>query len=444
MQSPVWKQFLQYLEQDKEKHKTVLSILKQTDAEISKDNKITIHCHNGGVKMYLNTRVSYLENLLFSFSQVEYKVEITIDLTKPKRIQDAPLLEFKPSLDDLYTRSGLNPKYKFDNFAVSSSNQVAYAAAQAVSQSPGTAYNPLFLYGGVGVGKTHLAQSIVRYILEKNSEKKTFFCPGDQFTNEFIESIRAKSGEKFRRKYRNFNILILDDIQFIAGKEKVQEEFFHTFNEIVSSGGQIILTSDRPPSDIKNLEDRLRSRFSGGLIVDIGEPDFELRTAIILIKAQEKNIEIDIEGAKIIAEHIEDTRALEGTLVSIYAQIVGKKESIEQEDVENYFSGKKSEKVVKKISPNDIVKSVCIYYNIKQSYIKGPSRVEHIALARQIIMYLFVKELGMKLTDAAFFLKRRDHTTVIHARDKIDHLLMTDENFKEQVVTIIKSLHSST
>jgi chromosomal replication initiator protein len=364
---------------------------------------------------------------------------------KQKRTkQEAPLLEFKPSVSDAFTKAGLNPKYAFENFAVSSSNQVAYAAAQAVSQSPGTAYNPLFLYGGVGVGKTHLAQAIVRYILEKDSEKKAFFCPGDQFINEFIESIREKSGAKFRRKYRNFNVLILDDIQFIAGKEKVQEEFFHTFNEIVSSGGQIILTSDRPPSDIKNLEDRLRSRFSGGLIVDIGPPDFELRTAILLIKAQEKNMEIDIEGAKSIAEHVDDTRALEGTLVSIYAKNIGRKEKIDQEDVESFFSGNREEKVEKKITANDIIKAVCVYYNIKQAYIKSPSRIENIALARQVIMYLFVKELKMKLTDVAFFLKRRDHTTVIHARDKIEHMLMTDSSFKEQIDAIMKSLHSST
>jgi chromosomal replication initiator protein len=446
MQSSIWNQFLQFIAENKIKyHQINLPILKQADVSISDKNVVTIHCHNQGVKIYLATRNTYLENILSDFNNTTYHVEVVFDPMKQKRTkQEAPLLEFKPSVSDAFTKAGLNPKYAFENFAVSSSNQVAYAAAQAVSQSPGTAYNPLFLYGGVGVGKTHLAQAIVRYILEKDSEKKAFFCPGDQFINEFIESIREKSGAKFRRKYRNFNVLILDDIQFIAGKEKVQEEFFHTFNEIVSSGGQIILTSDRPPSDIKNLEDRLRSRFSGGLIVDIGPPDFELRTAILLIKAQEKNMEIDIEGAKSIAEHVDDTRALEGTLVSIYAKNIGRKEKIDQEDVESFFSGKREEKVEKKITANDIIKAVCVYYNIKQAYIKSPSRIENIALARQVIMYLFVKELKMKLTDVAFFLKRRDHTTVIHARDKIEHMLMTDSSFKEQIDAIMKSLHSST
>jgi chromosomal replication initiator protein len=343
MQSSIWNQFLQFIAENKIKyHQINLPILKQADDSISDKNVVTIHCHNQGVKIYLATRNVYLENILLDFNNTSYHVEVVFDPMKQKRTkQEAPLLEFKPSVSDAFTKAGLNPKYAFENFAVSSSNQVAYAAAQAVSQSPGTAYNPLFLYGGVGVGKTHLAQAIVRYILEKDSEKKAFFCPGDLFINEFIESIREKSGAKFRRKYRNFNVLILDDIQFIAGKEKVQEEFFHTFNEIVSSGGQIILTSDRPPSDIKNLEDRLRSRFSGGLIVDIGPPDFELRTAILLIKAQEKNMEIDIEGAKSIAEHVDDTRALEGTLVSIYAKNIGRKEKIDQEDVESLFSGKR-------------------------------------------------------------------------------------------------------
>lgn len=442
MQSSFWKEFLQFLETNNNKYQIVLNIIQQSDAKISKDKVVNVVCHNKGVKIYLDTRIPALETALFDFSQVNYKVKITSEEGKRTQSEAAPLLEFKPSVDDLFVKSGLNPKYSFDNFAVSSSNQVAYAAAQAVAQSPGTAYSPLFLYGGVGVGKTHLAQSIARYVLEKDTEKKVYFCPGDLFLNEFVDSIREKSGAKFRKKYRSFNFLILDDVQFISGKEKVQEELFHTFNEIIFNKGQIILTSDRPPSEIKDLEDRLRSRFSGGLTVDINEPGFELRTAIILIKAQEKNINIDIKASELIAEYVEDTRALEGTLLSVYAKIAGEKSKIEEEDVKNYFGEKKDEKVEKKISPNDIIKAVCIYYNIKQSQIKSPTRVEHIAMARQIIMYLLVKELHMNLLDIAFFLKRRDHTTAIHGRDKIEHLMMTDQKFKEQVDTIIKSLHS--
>jgi chromosomal replication initiator protein len=444
MQNPFWNDFLQFIETNKTKYPIVLNILKQADPLISKTNVLTLRCHNQGLKIYLDTRKPLINQMLFDFSQKEYITEIVLELKKSKKNESAPLLEFQPSKEDIFLKSGLHLKYRFDNFAVSNTNQVAYAAAQAVASSPGTAYNPLFLYGGVGVGKTHLAQAVGRYILEKNTEKKVFFCPGDQFTNEFIESIREKTGTKFRRKYRNFHLLIVDDIQFIAGKQAVQEEFFHTFNTIVSAGGQVILTSDRPPSDIKNLEDRLRSRFSGGLIVDINSPDFELRTAILLIKAQEKNIEIDIEAAKLISEHIEDTRALEGTLLSIYAQIVGKRDKIDTEVVENYFSGKKDEKTTRKLTSNDIIKTVCTYYNIKQSQIKSPTRVENIALARQIIMYLLSKELGMKLLEIAYYLKRRDHTTVIHGKEKIEHMLMTDNSFREQVDAITKTLHSST
>ncbi len=443
MQKSFWIEFLQFVSNNKEKYPIVPSILKQADTHVSDKDVAILKCQNQGLKIYLDTRKALIEQMLFDYSQKKITIEIVLEIKKRKS-EAAPLLEFQPSREDLYVRAGLHPKYRFDNFAVSSTNQVAYAAGQAVAQTPGTAYNPLFLYGGVGVGKTHLAQGVARYILERDTEKKVFFCPGDQFTNEFIESIREKSGAKFRRKYRYFNLLIVDDIQFIAGKQAVQEEFFHTFNTIVSSGGQVILTSDRPPSEIKNLEDRLRSRFSGGLIVDINSPDFELRTAILLIKAQEKNIDIDIEAAKNISEHIEDTRALEGTLLSIYAQILGKKDKIDSEVVENYFTGKKDEKVVKKLTANDIIKAVCLYYNIKQSHIKSPTRVEHIALARQIVMYLLYRELSMKLIEVAYFLKRRDHTTVIHGKEKIEHLVMTDPSFKEQIDTITKSLKSST
>lgn len=343
----------------------------------------------------------------------------------------------------MFVKSGLHAKYNFDNFAVSSTNQVAYAAAQAISNNPGTAYNPLFLYGGVGVGKTHLAQSVARRMLEQDTNKKIFFCPGEHFTNEVIESIRENVTPKLRRKYRYLNLLILDDVQFIAGKTHIQEEFFHTFNSIISSGGQIILTSDRPPSEIKNLEDRLRSRFSGGLIVDIQPPDFELRTAILLIKAREKNIEIDIEAAKIIAEQVSDSRALEGTLLSVYAKILGTKEKIDLEVVESFFSEKTAIQV-KKIQPPDVIKAVCLYYNIKPARIKDSIRTDAIALPRQIIMYILRVKLRLKQDEIAYILHRKDHTTIIHGVDKINALIMKNSLLKQDIDKILQSLSLST
>jgi chromosomal replication initiator protein len=295
----------------------------------------------------------------------------------------------------------------------------------------------------VGVGKTHLAQAVGREILEADPQKRAVFCPGDQFTNELIESIRDKSTGRFRKKYRGIGLLIVDDIQFIAGKEHIQEEFFHTFNSVVSAGGQIILTSDRPPSSIKNLEDRLRSRFSGGLIVDIQPPDFELRSAILLIKAQEKNIEIDMSAAQTIAEQVADSRALEGALLSVYAKTLGRKDKIDLEAVEAFFS-EKTEAAAKKLAPADIIKAVCSHYGVRQSQLKGPQRHDGIALPRQVAMFLLRRELRLKYEEIAYLLKRKDHTTVLHGENKINELLGKNPLFKQEVDRIVSTLGPST
>ncbi|KKQ01523.1 MAG: Chromosomal replication initiator protein DnaA [Candidatus Roizmanbacteria bacterium GW2011_GWA2_36_23] len=442
MLSSFWEGFLQYLGKDKEKAPVLLSVLRQVKPIEITESEIIIGCDNQGVKFFLEKRTLEIEQNLLIFTKKKLKVRFLITEKKSKK-EPPPLLNFQPSVEDIFLKSGLHLKYSFENFAVSSTNQVAYAAAQAVSQNLGSAYNPLFLYGGVGVGKTHLAQSVARKILEANQNKKVLFCPGDRFTNELIESIREKSTPRFRKRYRYLNLLIVDDIQFIAGKQTVQEEFFHTFNSIASSGGQIILTSDRPPSDIKNLEDRLRSRFSGGLTVDIQPPDFELRTAIVLIKAKEKKIEIDIEAAKLIAEQVADSRELEGALLSLYAKILGSKEQIDLETVASFFTQKENIKV-KKISAPDVVRAVCFFYNIKPSHLKGETRASSVVLPRQVTMYLLRKELRLKFDEVAYILKRKDHTTVMHAVEKITRLLIKDPSLKQEVVGITKSLFSST
>jgi len=439
----LWNGFLNSFAKVNGEVPVIVSILKQLYPIELTDGGLVLGCGNIGVKMYVEKRIKELESLLSLHLKSKTLVTIVVQPKKQKAAAPAPLLAFQPSMDDVFTRAGLHTKYRFDNFAVSSTNNVAFAAAQAVSKNIGASYNPLFLYGGVGVGKTHLAQSVARLALEKNPNHKVYFCPGDRFTNELIESFQDKSTVRFRKKYRNLNILAIDDIQFIAGKQAVQEEFFHTFNTIVSSGGQVILTSDRPPSEIKNLEDRLRSRFSGGLIVDIQSPDFELRTAILLIKAREKEIELSIDAAKVIAEQISDTRALEGTLLSIYAKTLGKKEGIDLEDIEGFFQNKEEQKK-QKISPHDIIKAVCSYYNVKQSQIKSPERTENISFPRQIIMFLLRHELGLKYEEIAHMLKKKDHTTVLHGSEKIGALLIKNPAFKEEVDRITKSLTLST
>lgn len=440
--SSFWNSFLEYLSQNQKRLPVLFSLLKHTTPVEMTDNSITLSCDNQGVRIFLEKRIPEIEKEIFGHSGKKITIVFIVKEAK-KKPKDAPLFSFEPSKEDILVKSGIHGKHTFDNFAVSQTNQVAYAAAQAVSNNLGTAYNPLFLYGGVGVGKTHLTHAIARKILEVSIDKKVFFCPGERFTNEMIESIQDRTTAKFRKKYRNLDLLIIDDIQFIAGKMSVQEEFFHTFNSIVPSGGQIILTSDRPPNEIKNLEDRLRSRFSGGLIIDIQPPDFELRTAILLIKAKEKNIEIDIEAAKIIAEQISDCRALEGSLLSVYAKILGIKEKIDLEAVESYFSEKSNSKA-QKITPNDVVKTVCSFYNIRQSQIKSPIRTDSIALPRQIIMYVLREKLNMKLDEIAYFLKRKDHTTIIHGSEKITRNIMKDPSFKKEIDNILSSLLLST
>lgn len=443
--SSFWDQFIEALSKDQKKFPLLFPLLKQLYLVELTEEKIVLGCQNQGLKFYLNKGKprEELENALILHVGKKIVLDLVVIPLGKKRVKETPLLNFQPSLSDLFYRTGLHIKYSFDNFAVSSTNQVAYAAAQAVSNSLGHAYNPLFIYGGVGVGKTHLAQAVARNALEKDREKKVLFCPSDQFTNELIESIREKNTPNFRRKYRRLNLLIVDDTQFIAGKERVQEEFFHTFNSLLSTGGQVILTSDRPPTEIKNLEDRLRSRFSGGLAVDIQPPDFELRTAILLIKAREKNIDIDIEAAKTIAEHISDSRELEGTLLSLYSRVLGGIERITSEIVDGFFSQKNNERA-KRITPHDVIKSVCSFYNLRVSHIRGESRASNIVLPRQITMFLLRTEYKLKLEEIAGLLKRKDHTTVIHALEKINRLLMKDPLLKREIDRIIELLNLST
>lgn len=440
--SSFWDGFIEKLGKSKDNNPVTYPLLKYAKPIELTEDIITVSVDSPGAQEFLEKRANEIEAALFDHSKKKIKIKFIIKIPSKKNISP-PLLSFEPSIEDVFVKSGLNKKYSFDNFAVSTSNQVAYAASQAVVKNPGSAYNPLFLYGGVGVGKTHIAQSVAKKILELDRNKKVYFCPGDNFTNELIESIREKATGRFRKKYRYLDLLIIDDIQFIAGKNAVQEEFFHTFNAIASSGGQIILTSDRPPSSIKNLEDRLHSRFLGGLTVDIQPPDFELRSAILLIKAKEKGIEIDIEAVKIIAERITDCRGLEGALLSIYAKTFGSKEKIDLEAVELFFSQNNGEKK-KRINPSEVIKTVCSFYNIKQSHLKSPSRAASIAFYRQIAMYLLEKELGLTLAEVAGMLNRKDHTTALHAKHKIGNLILRDPNLKKEIDIITQSLFQST
>lgn len=440
---PNWEAFLDFFQKNNKGSPVILSVLRQLRALSFVSSSIILECANHGVYLYVKNKEALIKSSLELF--FKQKITLSLHVKETSSIKEkTPLLAYEPSVEDLCLRCGIRPTYRFENYAVSESNNVAYAASQSVAKSPGHSYNPLFLYGGVGVGKTHLAQSICRVILENNSSKRVYFCPGDQFMNELIEAIREHTTPRFRKKYRHLDTLAIDDVQFIGGKQTMQEELFHTFNAIVSSGGQIILVSDRPPHEIKGLEDRLRSRFSGGLLVDIQPPDFELRTAIILIKAKEKNIEIDIEVAKIIADKTTDTRALEGILLSIYASTLGRGGAVGIEDVERFFDREKNSPLAKRLTHHDIIRAVCLFFNVRPSHIRSPSRTNMLVLPRQIIMYLLRKELGLTYEEIASILKRKDHTTIMHGFEKTESSIMKNPLFKQQIDNILQSITPST
>lgn len=438
MLTSFWETVVADIREKHDRNPIFLSIIADSKPLEIQGDHIVIGCTSRGAKQYLDGKIDELQQIV-SF-RAGKKTTLSFIIQEEESAKAAPLLEFQPSQDDLYRRAGINPLATFDNYAVSPTNQVAFAAAQSVAKSPGKSYNPLFFYGGVGVGKTHLAQSIARALLEADPETNVYFCSSEKFMNELIEAIRAKTTARFRKKYRSLNLIIVDDIQFLAGKQTVQEEFFHTFNSIVSGGGQVVLTSDRPPFEIKNLEDRLRSRFSGGLIVDIQQPDFELRTAILLIKAREKNISIQIEAAKIIAETVEDTRSLEGTLLSLYARTLTTESSVIDLSIVESFYQTKTERVKKRVSPQDVFKTVCTFYKVSQAQVKGPTRKSMIAHARQVVMYLLRTELDLNLEEVAFLVKRKDHTTVIHAVNKMSEKRMKDAEFRAEIEMIKQTM----
>lgn len=361
----------------------------------------------------------------------------------PKKIENIGPLFSPTTSQQNYPQTNLNPLFTFENFAVSSINQLPYAAATAVAKNPGTAYNPLFLWGGVGVGKTHLMQAIGWEILKTKPQTKIIYCMGEEFTNEIINAIRSKTTDLFKKKYRTTKVLLLDDVQFIAGKTTVQEEFFHTFNTLQRQGSQIILSSDRPPEEISKLEDRLRSRFEAGLIIDIPQPDFELRTAILLIKARQRGIELDMEVAQTIAANIDSTRKLEGFLARLITEIQTKNIQISL-DVVNSLLGKSFQQNGKpriQIKPNQVIEAVANFYNLKTSQLKSQTRMKNIAFPRQILMYLLRTELGIPLIEIGNILGGRDHSTIIHGIEKITNLLTKDDSLRVDISRIKQQLN---
>uniref|UniRef100_A0A7C3DQV0 Chromosomal replication initiator protein DnaA n=1 Tax=Meiothermus ruber TaxID=277 RepID=A0A7C3DQV0_MEIRU len=356
----------------------------------------------------------------------------------------------KPVQEDIFSasapskpqeaRTRLNPKYIFENFVVGQNNNLAHAAAVAVAESPGNAYNPLFIYGGVGLGKTHLMHAVGHSVAQRFPEKKIEYVSTETFTNELINAIREDRMTEFRDRYRSVDLLLVDDIQFIAGKERTQEEFFHTFNALYEARKQIILSSDRPPKDILTLEARLRSRFEWGLITDIQPPDLETRVAILKMNSEYRNMRIPEEVLEYIAKQItSNIRELEGALMRViaYASLNGVQlsKAVAVKALSDVFAASEAG-----LTPEEILKAVAEHYNLKLEEIRGAGRRKEVVIPRQIAMYLIREMTHASLPEIGQFFDGRDHTTVLYAIQKIQESLDTDSSLQQAIKSIKERL----
>ena len=379
--------------------------------------------------------------------EVEYKIQ-TLDKEKTNQKEELIILSDQSSdrpknkvssLSHQY-RQGLNEKYTFENFIVGAGNELAYAACQAIVANPGSKYNPLFLYGGVGIGKTHLIQAVGNEILNKNPDARIVYASTEQFVQEFVDALRFKKNTDFAGFYRGADVLIVDDVQFLAGKEKIQEEFFHTFNALHQANKQIIISSDKPPREIPTLEERLRSRFVWGMSIDMQNPDFETRCAIIQTKAESHGLELTSDVTEYLANYVQtNIRELEGALNQLLAFCEMRElEPTLDVTVSLLGSGKSRPK---HISPRQIIERTAKYFQIPMEDIMGPKRDKDIVVPRQIAMYILRSELHLSFPKIARELGRKDHTTAIHSIDKIEKESVIDNGVKTAIAKIKEKLY---
>ncbi|QUH25143.1 chromosomal replication initiator protein DnaA [Serpentinicella alkaliphila] len=401
------------------------------------DNIVILKVHNDFNRDIITGRYSTLiSNAIKQVTHKQYELKIIIPNEETAMHKEKVN---RPAREQIQTKN-LNPKYTFDTFVIGNSNRFAHAASVAVAEQPAKAYNPLFIYGGVGLGKTHLMNAIGHYIMQNNANAKIAYVSSETFTNELINSIRDDRNVEFRNRYRNVDVLLVDDIQFIAGKESTQEEFFHTFNALHESNKQIIISSDRPPKEIPTLEDRLRSRFEWGLITDIQPPDIETRIAILRKKAQMENMDVPDEVMSFIASKIQaNIRELEGALIRIvaYSSLANGEITVDiaREALKEIFSSKK-----RQINVPLIKEIVSKKFNIKIEDFNAKKRTRSIAFPRQIAMYLTRELTDLSLPKIGEEFGGRDHTTVIHAHEKISNDMKNDPYLKEKIEKIISSL----
>ena len=437
----LWEQTLKIIEQKISKP-SFETWLKSTKAVSLKGTTLIVEAPNEFAREWLDGNYKdILTEILYDLVGENMTLRFVIPNTnleeEPVTPSTATKKQTKQETSTDSPNSMLIPKYTFETFVIGSGNRFAHAASLAVAEAPAKAYNPLFIYGGVGLGKTHLMHAIGHYVLEHNPDAKVVYLSSEKFTNEFINSIRDNLPEDFRNKYRNVDILLIDDIQFLAGKESTQEEFFHTFNALHEENKQIVISSDRPPKEIPTLEDRLRSRFEWGLITDITPPDLETRIAILRKKAKAEGLDIPNEVMLYIANQIDtNIRELEGALIRVVAY-----SSLENKDINADLAAEALKSIIpsskpKTITIKDIQREVGEEYGIKMEDFVSKKRTKTIAFPRQIAMYLSRELTDSSLPKIGEEFGGRDHTTVIHAHDKISKMLDEDPQLKKQIEEI--------
>ena len=441
----IWQQILQKLELRISSVSFMLWIKTIKPIEIDdKDNFIIAAQSVSAKNQILRNFVDKIGDCCFEIVGKPLKIVVLdpneeIDYLKSNKVEEKPVAQEE--------KNPFVEKFTFDNFVVGKSNQFVYAAARTVAEHPGKRYNPLFIYGGVGLGKTHLLHAIGNYLREFSPKLKIMYTTCEQFTNDYISSLYSPTKNKavmeFRGKYRNLDVLMVDDIQFISNKKETQEEFFHTFNELILSNKQVIICSDRPPKDIPTLEDRLRSRFASGLIHDIQKPDIETRIAILHKKSQLEKYYAEDDVINYIAEHVDtNIRELEGKLSEVYflATLNGKKVAT-MDEVKDIFSNQQEE-IKNSLSPDKIISVVCDYFNVSYQDLIGKKKSKEIVEPRMISIYLISELLNLPLVNIGKIFGGRDHTTIMHSRDKITQDLKTNKK-TQTLVNEIKNMLAS-
>ncbi len=420
---------------------------KNTGISEKGDDYITIHLPDMFHKNWISSKyqaeiLKALKTIAPEIKEVRYQIGNVSQITqKTNNNSRAVGKNFEQTENQTIPILGLNPKYTIETFITGKNNELAYAASIAVAKNPGSQYNPLFIYGGVGLGKTHLMQGVGHKLLSSNPRSRILYVSSEKFTNDYIDSIKQKRTDEFKKKYRDADMLLIDDIQFIAGKEGTQEEFFHTFNELRDKGKQIIITSDRPPKEIPAIEQRLISRFEWGMVVDIQAPDLETRMAILRNKMEKRGVAIEEPILFYLAENIQNNvRELEGALnkLAVYQQMHNR--GLFLEEAKNILTSiigiKKRVTSAKKIA-----ELVAEFYNITLEDLIKQSRRKEFVKPRQIAMYLIRKNLDNSFPSIGDFFGGRDHTTVMHAVEKIENLLSEKVEFKQEVDLILDKLY---